>query len=87
MNNGCHWKIGYFSIFKNKHYLIAEVLLIYLIFLQANAVSSAKENGKVSQRRLSASQPRCLNELLNVKARAESVSLCWNVGDEDHRKW
>lgn len=28
-----------------------------------------------------------LNELLNVKARAESVSLCWNVGDEDHRKW
>lgn len=26
-----------------------------------------------------------LNELLNFKARAEGVSLCWNAGD--HRKW
>lgn len=50
-------------------------------------MSSAKENGKVNQHRLSASQPCHQNELLNVKARAESVSLCWNVGNEDHRKW
>lgn len=32
-------------------------------------------------------EPSLVNELLNFKARAESVSLCWNVGDEAHRKW
>ena len=83
MDSGHHWKTWYFSVKKN--YLIAEVLFFF--FKQANAMLSAREHGKVSQRRLSASQPCRLNELLNVKARAESVSLCWNVGDEDHRKW
>lgn len=87
MSNGRHRKIGYFSVFKNKDYLITEVLFFFLIFFQSNAMSSAKENGKVNQHRLSASQPCHQNELLNVKARAESVSLCWNVGNEDHRKW
>lgn len=67
---------------------MAEILcFLFFVFLQANDISSAKENEKVSQCRLSASQPCHLNELLNFKVRAESVSLCWNVGNEDHRKW
>lgn len=72
VNSGCHWKVGYFFQFLKTFFNHKSVFKIFLFsFPQTSHKPSAKENEKVSQDRLSASQLSW-----NFKARAEGVSHC-----------